>query len=147
MTAQRILRLATVWLGGCAGCHMSLLDLDEHLLELYAAADVMLYPTLTESFGQPLLEALALGLPVIASDIPINRELAQEAVLYFDPLDPAALAGRVEELIGDASLQAALRERARSLTENFSWAGHTDEILRRLEDLLRQRNSAQRIHG
>lgn len=44
MTAQRKLRLATVWLGGCAGCHMSLLDLDERLLELYAAADLVYGP-------------------------------------------------------------------------------------------------------
>ena len=44
MTAQRKLRLATVWLGGCAGCHMSLLDLDERLLELYAAANLVYGP-------------------------------------------------------------------------------------------------------
>jgi NAD-reducing hydrogenase small subunit len=44
MTGNRRLRLATVWLGGCSGCHMSLLDLDERLLELYAIADLVYGP-------------------------------------------------------------------------------------------------------
>jgi NAD-reducing hydrogenase small subunit len=44
MAEQRKLRLATVWLGGCSGCHMSLLDLDERLLELHARADLVYGP-------------------------------------------------------------------------------------------------------
>ena len=44
MAAEAKIRLATVWLGGCSGCHMSLLDLDERLLELYAAADLVYGP-------------------------------------------------------------------------------------------------------
>lgn len=44
MTPERKIRLATVWLGGCAGCHMSLLDLDERLLELYAGVELVYGP-------------------------------------------------------------------------------------------------------
>jgi glycosyltransferase involved in cell wall biosynthesis len=57
------------------------------LRDLYNAADVMLVPSLAESFGMPLLEALRCGVPVVCSDLPAFREVAGEAGLYFDPQD------------------------------------------------------------
>ncbi len=107
----------------------------DRLLALYRECHVMCYPTLTESFGLPLLEALQAGLPVVASDIPVNRELARDAALYADPLDPAQLAARIEEVADNTTLRAALQERGRRYAKEFSWARHTDTLVRRLEEL------------
>jgi len=107
----------------------------DRLLLLYLECHVMCYPTLTESFGLPLLEALQAGLPVVASDIPVNREVARDAAVYFDPLDPAQLAARIEELADNAALRATLQERGQRYAREFSWARHTDRLVHRLEEL------------
>ncbi|MGH9789100.1 MAG: glycosyltransferase family 4 protein [Candidatus Acidiferrales bacterium] len=107
----------------------------DKLLALYRECHVMCYPTLTESFGLPLLEALHAGLPVVASDIAVNHELARDAAVYFDPLDPAQLAARIEEVADNADLRAALQERGRRYAMEFSWARHTDRLIHRLEEL------------
>jgi len=110
----------------------------DRLLALYRECHLMCYPTLTESFGLPLLEAMQAGLPVVASDIAVNRELARDAAVYFDPLDPAQLASRIEEVAGDPALRAALQERGERYAREFSWAQHTDRLIRRLEELAGQ---------
>ena len=107
----------------------------ERLLELYGQCHVMCYPTLAESFGFPLVEALACGLPVVASDIPVNRELARDAALYFDPFDAGQLAAGIEEIVTNADLRAALQQRGRRYAPEFSWARHTEELVRQLEEL------------
>jgi glycosyltransferase involved in cell wall biosynthesis len=108
------------------------------LLALYRECHVMCYPTLTESFGHPLLEALQAGLPVVASDIPVNRELARDAALYFDPLDPAQLAARIEEVANNPALRASMEERGRRYAGEFSWTRHAQRLIRRLEELAGQ---------
>lgn len=59
---------------------------------LYRASSVFVFPSLTESFGFPLLEAMAAGLPIVASDIPSNREIAAGCARYHAPADAAAAA-------------------------------------------------------
>lgn len=114
----------------------------EGMQDLYRSCHVLVWPTLAESFGFPLVEALACGLPVVASDIPINRELARDAALYFDPLSPAELAARVREIVENAALRQTLQERGRRYAEAFSWKRHTEQLLEILENL--ERTSATR---
>jgi glycosyltransferase involved in cell wall biosynthesis len=74
---------------GCYALH----DLsDEQLAQLYSASDALLFPTLEEGFGLPVIEAFASGLPVVSSDISVIREVANDAAELVDPADPAALA-------------------------------------------------------
>ncbi|MCI0403508.1 MAG: glycosyltransferase family 4 protein [Acidobacteria bacterium] len=110
----------------------------EKLLALYRQCHVMCYPTLAESFGHPLLEAMQAGLPVVASDIGVNRELARDAALYFSPLDAAQLAARIEEVADNAALRVAMQERGRRYASEFSWTRHAETLLRRLGELAEQ---------
>ncbi len=66
---------------------------DSQLAKLYQESRALIQPSLSEGFGLTGLEALQLGTPVIASDIPIFHEIYQDLALYFDPHDPAALVG------------------------------------------------------
>jgi glycosyltransferase involved in cell wall biosynthesis len=76
---------------------------DDTLRILYSSAAAFIYPSLNEGFGIPLLEAMACGTPVVAADTPVFREVAGDAVLYFDPADPDALAGAMDASLGDAT--------------------------------------------
>lgn len=64
---------------------------DETLNELYNACDVLLFPSLYEGFGLPIVEAFASGLPVVTSDIPTIREVAGDAAVLCDPHDAGEL--------------------------------------------------------
>ncbi len=115
----------------------------KELLQLYARCHVLVYPTLTESFGFPLVEALAEGLPVVASDIPVNRELARDAALYFDPLNPEQLAARVEEIVVNGNRREELIRRGRKQAQTFCWAAHVQRLLDSLEKLVNHRRDTR----
>ena len=103
---------------------------DEELARLYRGARCLAYVPLYEGFGLPILEALAAGTPVVASDIPALREVAGPAAVYVDPLDPDAIArGLREAEHRRGELVAAGRQRAAA----FSWtrtAAATLEVYR-----------------
>jgi glycosyltransferase involved in cell wall biosynthesis len=83
---------------------------DEALINLYRASDVLLFPTRYEGFGLPLLEAMAAGCPVIATDIPVVREIVHHGAngLLVPYNDTAALARAALLLLGQPQLQARL---------------------------------------
>ena len=64
----------------------------DELVGLYRRASALVFPSLYEGFGQPVLEALACACPVACSDLPPLREVAGDAAVYFDPLDPESIA-------------------------------------------------------
>ena len=73
---------------------------------LYRACDVVAFPSLCESFGWPLVEATSLGIPVLAADTPVNREMAGEGALYFAPRDVTSVAEQLQKLLEDEQLRA-----------------------------------------
>lgn len=75
---------------------------NQELQELYAAADALLVTSWTEGFCLPVLEAQSMGCPVVASDIPVLREVAGPDSLFFPPDDPKAGVDRIEDLLGVA---------------------------------------------
>lgn len=97
--------------------------------ELYQKADIFLWPSLTETFGHPLVEAMASGLPIVASDIPINREICKDAALYFNPLDAKDLANKIKLVIEDDRLRQDLAERSQGRARLFSWENYTKKLL------------------
>lgn len=89
---------------------------------LYRASDVFVFPSFCESFGFPLLEAMGSGVPIAASDIPVNREICQGAALYFDTKDAQACASCIRTIIEDRGRAQSLRERGARVLGSFDWS-------------------------
>lgn len=97
---------------------------DASLASLIKGARALLFPSFAEGYGLPLAEALALGAPTVASDLPAFREIAGDRVDYLDPLDGPAWTRAVEELTHAASPRAeSLRARAKGFAPP-SWEEH-----------------------
>jgi glycosyltransferase involved in cell wall biosynthesis len=88
---------------------------------LYAGAQALVFPSLYEGFGLPVLEAMACGTPVACSDRSSMPEIAGGAALLFDPTRTEAIVGAVRGLLGDGALQADLRRRGLLRAQEFSW--------------------------
>ncbi|MDD5348743.1 MAG: glycosyltransferase family 1 protein [Chthoniobacteraceae bacterium] len=93
---------------------------EAELAWLYRNAAMTVFPSLFEGFGLPLVEAMAAGCPVAASNAGSIPEVGGDAVESFDPRDPAAIAGAVERLLDDPSLRAERVERGRQRARDFS---------------------------
>jgi len=102
---------------------------DEELGGLYANALAFIYPSLYEGFGFPILEAFNNNCPVIASDNKCFREIGQDGVAYFNPLDPHQIAAVVEECITNTDLRNKLTDRGRKLLPGFSLDTCIDKTL------------------
>jgi len=113
---------------------------DEDLPALYGAAVGFLYVSLYEGFGLPVLEAMAAGTPVICSSTTSIPEVAGEAALLVDPLDPEAIANAMERLLADRTLQADLRDRGRRRAVTFSWERTTAAAWQALQEASRWGN-------
>ncbi len=95
---------------------------DADLPALYAGAQALVLPSLYEGFGLPLLEAMAVGTPVVASRGGALPEVGADAALYFDPYRVEDMVNVVGRVLDDPALQADLRERGRARAQAFSWA-------------------------
>jgi glycosyltransferase involved in cell wall biosynthesis len=96
---------------------------------VYEAADVFVYPSLCESFGFPLVEAMASGLPVVAADLPLNHEMCGEAAVYYAARDARALAAAVARVARDPALGTRLAGAGRTRAAQFSWDQHVDAVM------------------
>jgi glycosyltransferase involved in cell wall biosynthesis len=122
--------LAALGVDGQRLRHLGYLD-DAPLAALLRRATALIFPSRHEGFGRPLIEAMALGLPVVASSIPVFRELAGDDALFVD-LDAAdadrQLARQLRRLAADAALAADLGARGRRRAVRFSWQHCCDEL-------------------
>jgi glycosyltransferase involved in cell wall biosynthesis len=96
---------------------------------LYGHADVTVLPSRTETFGMPIIEAMACGSPVIASDLPALREVAGEAGMFYSPGDAQGLCGRLERILTDSHLRACLVKAGVQRAAHFSWDAAARDVL------------------
>lgn len=110
---------------------------------LYSLCELFLYPSLRESFGLPILEAMACGAPVITSSTSSMPEVAGEAALLVDPSDSAAIAAAVERVLGDEALNRELRAEGLKRAACFSWrkmAENYFQLYRQMQSELGKQN-------
>lgn len=124
------------------------LGLDSNLVQLgavpyqllhhvYRACDLYVTPAYVETFAHPLVEAMAAGLPVVASDLAVHREVCGDAALYFPPFSPELLAETVCQVATSDELCGRIAARGLERSKDFSWKNHVARIISIAEDLVR----------
>jgi glycosyltransferase involved in cell wall biosynthesis len=96
---------------------------------VYGSVHAVICPAYTESFSHTVVEAMALRVPVIASDIAVHREVAADAAVFFSPLDASELAARCLALMTNSSLRDRLRDAGLERASLFSWRVHFEQLL------------------
>lgn len=102
----------------------------EELSAAYASAEVFVFPSTTDTFGQVLLEAMASGLPIVAADAGPTREVVADAGLFVRAGDDAALAAGVRELAGTPAARARMSAAALRAATDRSWRAVFDDLVR-----------------
>ncbi|MEQ8711224.1 MAG: glycosyltransferase family 1 protein [Rhodospirillales bacterium] len=100
------------------------------LPDLYRSHDAFVFPSVSETFGHPMAEAMSSGLPVVVSDTSVNREICGDTALYAAPYSVTEICDRLKKLDNDQELRVSLRRSARQRTlEMYDWQGHIDRLL------------------
>ena len=109
-----------------------------HLLHhVYRACDLYVTPAYVETFAHPLVEAMAAGLPVIASDLAVHREVCGDAALYFPAFSPDRLAEEVSRVAQSAERFSSMSDQGFARSRDFSWKDHVAQMISIAEELLR----------
>lgn len=115
--------------------------IDDLMPRLMNGAQVLAYPSLYEGFGLPVLEAMACGTPVLASDIPVMEEVAGDAALLVDPYRVDAIADGLFRLLKDDTLRKQLVEKGFRRVRSFSWEENARQTLECYEQVARSKGS------
>ena len=108
----------------------------DSLPELYRSHDVFVFPSVSETFGHPMAEAMSTGVPVVASSTPVNREICAEAALYFTPFSVSGLVEQIHRLDHNPPLREHMAAMGRVRTlDRFGWNDHVDRLLVVFEEL------------
>ena len=107
---------------------------EEKLPSLYRGAEALIFPSIYEGFGLPLVEAMASGTPVLTSNTTALPEVAGGVALLVDPTSVDQIAVATEKIVNDTSLRGQLREKGLARAAQFSWfstAARVHELLTR----------------
>lgn len=103
---------------------------DAELASLMAGATALVYPSIYEGFGLPVIEAMAQGIPVLTSDVGATREVALGAAVLVDPTSVDSIRQGLAQLLGDSELRNKLSHLGRERAAQFSWQAVASETLR-----------------
>jgi Glycosyltransferase len=107
---------------------------EKELPSLYRGAQGLIFASLYEGFGLPAVEAMACGIPVIASNTTALPEVAGDAALLVDPMSVEEIADAIGRLAADDSLRQILRERGLERSAKFTWAGTAARVQQAIEN-------------
>jgi len=88
---------------------------------LYSRCDLMIYPSLCESFGFSMIEAMGYGLPIVAADTGVNREICEGGAIYYSPLDPKSAAAAICEAL-KPDVNRRLLKAGKDRVDSFDWS-------------------------
>jgi glycosyltransferase involved in cell wall biosynthesis len=95
---------------------------EREMVRLYQSASCFIFPSLYESSGLPPIEAMALGVPTVVSDLPALRERCGEASIYCNPHNDDSIKQCIEEVLDTPALQHSLREKGRERAAQLTWS-------------------------
>jgi len=108
---------------------------EEDMPYILNAAAAFIFPSKHEGFGIPVLQALACGIPTAVSDLSVLREVAGDAVLYFDQNDKTLVAEAMKQILTDEDLRKTLVAKGLDQVKKFSWRQCAEETLALIENL------------
>lgn len=111
---------------------------DDFLAYLYSKAYAFVFPTLAEGFGIPVLEAFFLGCPVLCSDIPVLKEVAEDGALYFHPKSQKSIQNAVKLILKNKNLRNQLIEKGKFINKKYSWKKTAEEYKKVYEKIVKQ---------
>lgn len=120
---------------------------DEELQHLLPAARALVYVSLFEGFGIPIVEAWSAGVPVITSNVSSMAEIGRDAALLVDPLDVPAIARAMATVISDSQLSAELVRRGTARGDTFGWQATADKLWASVQMVLRSARQEPSIPG
>jgi len=106
---------------------------DEMLINLYSNAQMLIFPSFYEGFGIPPLEAMNFNCPVIASDIPVFREIYKDAALYVDPSSINEIKNAILELFNNENLRLKQVKLGLIQSQKYSWKKSADKLIKSLQ--------------
>ncbi|MDT0539133.1 MULTISPECIES: glycosyltransferase family 4 protein [Croceitalea] len=116
---------------------------NEQLPAIISQCTIFLYPSLRESFGIPILEGMACGVPVITSNTSSMPEVAGEGTaLIIDPFKPKEISNAMQTLVEDQMLAKVLSEKGISRAKDFSWKAMAENVLALYEDVYEELNTS-----
>lgn len=109
---------------------------DSELGPFYNASEAYIFPSLSEGFGLPGLEAMAYDTPVLASNIPVLKEVYDNAALFFDPKDIKDIADKIKDILVNQKLKDELIKAGTYRVKQFSWRKMAQETLKVYQSVL-----------
>ena len=106
---------------------------------MYNGASLFLYPSLRESFGLPILEAMACGVPVITSNVSAMPEIAGDAALLADPLQHKQIAAAIGSVLSDTALSESYKQKGFARAAQFSWENAAKDLIGIYSEVLNTR--------
>ncbi len=109
---------------------------DEELVRLYNKATCFIFPSVYEGFGLPPLEAMACGCPVLASDIPVIREVCNDAAQYFNPYNVNDIIRAITQYLDESDvIKEKMRQKGYANVARFSWEKSALTLVKTIKDV------------
>jgi glycosyltransferase involved in cell wall biosynthesis len=113
---------------------------EDSLRWLYENCQAYIFPSLSEGFGLPPLEAMTYGAPVVSSNATCLPEVSGKAAHYFDPLNTKDMAKKIEEVLDNKTLRDELIKNGYAQIKKYSWEKMAKQTLEIYESVLKEKN-------